>query len=227
MKLFQNLFLLTVVLSLSFISYKQILPRYFSKQHALTVDNLNLGGEYDNREERGVWWGKTAFSYKIAESEILPRVLGESAGPKRIEVDLTNQRLYAFEGDNKVFDFVISSGLYDWTPRGTFNIWIKVRYTKMEGGNQAFRTYYYLPNVPFVMFFSSSEIPRWKGFSLHGTYWHNDFGRPKSHGCVNMRTEDAEKLYYWALPDLKGKSSNSASADNPGTTIIIYGKYQG
>ena len=53
---------------------------------------------------------------------------------------------------------------------------------------------YELPGVPWVSFFTTT------GVAFHGTYWHNDFGRPKSHGCVNMRTEEARWLYRWTLP---------------------------
>lgn len=150
-------------------------------------------------------------------------VLGISDSNKRIEIDLTNQRLYAYEGSNRIYNFLISSGKWGRTPTGSFKIWIKLRSTKMEGGSKALRTYYYLPNVPYVMYFYNSETPKWRGYGLHGTYWHNNFGHPMSHGCINMKTEEVQQLYYWANPDLQGKSSIYASADNPGTEIIIYG----
>ena len=92
----------------------------------------------------------------------------------------------------------------------------------MEGGSSAIGTYYYLPNVPYVMFFYNDEVSKGRGFSLHGTYWHNNFGHPMSHGCVNLRVEDAEKLYYWTNPPLKGNTTY-ADNDNPGTQITIYG----
>ncbi len=94
----------------------------------------------------------------------------------------------------------------------------------MEGGKKELGTYYYLPNVPFVMYFYNGQIPKWRGFGLHGTYWHNNFGHPMSHGCINMKTEDAELLFHWAKPDLNGKRSIWASKENPGTPIIIYGE---
>jgi len=151
-------------------------------------------------------------------------VLGFSSASKHIDIDLTNQRLYAYEDNRLVYEFPVSSGLWGRTPTGTFNIWVKFRYTKMEGGSRAINTYYYLPNVPYVMFFSNNEIPRSRGYSLHGTYWHDNFGYPMSHGCVNLKTENAEKLYYWAKPDLQGERSIWASANNPGTQINIYGQ---
>ncbi len=160
---------------------------------------------------------------KLAAKEGADRVLGETSD-KRIEVDLTNQRLYAFEGSNKIYDFAISSGKWGRTPAGTFRVWIKLRYAKMEGGSTALRTYYYLPNVPYVMYFYNDEIPKWRGYGIHGAYWHNNFGHPMSHGCINMKIEEAGLLYYWAKPELNGKQSIYASDDNPGTPIVIYGK---
>lgn len=152
------------------------------------------------------------------------QVLGENSEPKRIEIDLTNQRLYAFEGERMVYNFLVSTGKWGRTPTGVFRIWIKLRYSKMEGGSRALRTYYYLPNVPYVMYFSSSQIPGWRGFGIHGTYWHDNFGHPMSHGCINMKTEEAALLYYWANPDLKGRGSILASKDNLGTQVVIYGQ---
>ena len=91
----------------------------------------------------------------------------------------------------------------------------------MSGGQGA--DYYYLPNVPYVMFFSGSGISAGRGFSLHGAYWHNNFGHAMSHGCVNMRTVDAQKLYYWVDPPAEGNIGVSTK-DSPGTKITIYGK---
>jgi len=205
--------------------YQNILPSRFPNQHQPKETDIT-SDFYDPFDTVGIWHGVSADSVKLADKPTDTKVLGQKTGNKRIEIDLTNQRLYAFENDQKIYDFLISSGLYDWTPRGNFRIWIKLRYTKMAGGNKALGTYYYLPNVPYTMYFYNDQVPAWRGFGLHGTYWHNDFGRPKSHGCVNLRTEDAEKLFYWAEPQLNGKSSIRASSDNPGTEIVIYGKYK-
>ena len=206
--------------------YQNIFPARFPNQHQPKETDI-LSDTYDPGDTVGIWHGSKANSVKLAGIPENKQVLGQTSSNKRTEVDLTNQRLYAFENNQKIYDFVISSGLYDWTPRGVFHIWTKLRYTKMEGGNKALGSYYYLPNVPYTMYFYNDAIPMWRGFGLHGTYWHNDFGRPKSHGCVNLRTEDAEKLFFWAEPELNGKSSIRASDDNPGTEIVIYGKYQG
>lgn len=152
------------------------------------------------------------------------KVLGDSNVNKKIYVDLTHQMLYAYEGDNLIYSFLVSTGKWGKTPTGVFNIWGKFRYTKMSGGSVALHTYYNLPNVPFVMFFSNDKVAASMGFSLHGTYWHNNFGHPMSHGCVNMKTSEAALIYSWTDPQVPdGKSTARSTSANPGTQIIIYG----
>ena len=151
------------------------------------------------------------------------KVLGEATllGEKHIYVDLTTQTLKAYQGDTLFMTALVSTGKWGKTPTGEFTIWEKLRATKMSGGQGA--DYYYLPNVPFVMFFSNDQVSAGRGFSLHGAYWHNNFGHTMSHGCVNMRTIDAEKLYHWVNPVAKGNVT-AATKDDPGTKITIYGE---
>ncbi len=198
------------------------LPYQFSGQKP--IDPSTLTGLYDPSSVSGVFHGRSISSlYNPPPFAYSSDVLGAYRADKRIEIDLTNQRLYAFEGNNKVYDYLISSGKWGRTPTGEFTIWIKLRYTRMTGGNKAWGTYYNLPNVPYTMFFSNNEIPTWRGYGIHGTYWHSNFGHPMSHGCINMKTEEAEKIYYWTQPDLDGKPSVRTNKDNPGTRVIIYG----
>lgn len=153
-------------------------------------------------------------------------ILGTTtASDKRIEVDLTNQRVYAYEGTNRVYEFIVSTGKWGWTPTGEFTIWTKVRSQLMKGGSKELGTYYYLPNVPYVMFFSNDKIAKMRGFSFHGTYWHNNFGHPMSHGCINMKNADAKTLYEWATPLVTNAKawSTPATLENPGTRVSIYG----
>lgn len=159
----------------------------------------------------------------LANSKTTNVVLGvKSDNEKWIEVDLSDQSLTAHDGDSVYLETPISSGLArSPTPPGEYRIWSKLKATKMSGGTGG--DYYYLPNVPYVMFFYNDNLAKMKGYSLHGTYWHNDFGRPRSHGCVNLPTPIAEKLYYWVNPLLKeGKSTVFASDTNPGTRIVIH-----
>lgn len=128
----------------------------------------------------------TSESVAPRPSGELPAVARSGNGTRWIDVDLTNQAVYAYEGDVMVNSFIVSTGTW-LTPTvvGQYNIYVKYRSTKMSGPG------YYLPNVPYVMYFH-------KGYGLHGTYWHNNFGTPMSHGCVNLRTDDAAWLYDWA-----------------------------
>ncbi|OGG13150.1 hypothetical protein A2875_05580 [Candidatus Gottesmanbacteria bacterium RIFCSPHIGHO2_01_FULL_46_14] len=177
-------------------------------------------------DDHAEFHGETIIPPLIGELAMSPLgVLGANTADKRIEVDLSNQKVYAFEGDRKVYEFVVSTGKWAPTPTGEFTIWAKVRSQKMSGGDRALHTYYYLPNVPYVMFFSNNEIAKMRGFSLHGTYWHENFGHPMSHGCINMRTADAQVLYGWANPPVTDPKSWSTLADatNPGTKVVIYG----
>ncbi len=135
-----------------------------------------------------------------------------SRGEKHIYVNLETQMISAFEGDNLFMHTPVSTGLWGRTPKGDFTIWTKFRATRMSGGSGA--DYYDLPNVPYVMFFSNNEVSASRGFSIHGTYWHNNFGHAMSHGCVNMKTTDVAKLFAWA---------DGPGGGTGGTTITIYG----
>ena len=155
-----------------------------------------LSEQNDSSETSGEFLG-----YKVtvpALFDSFANVLGESVGAKRIEVNLQLQHVYGFDGNSKLFDFVVSTGKWAPTPKGNFTIERKIRAQKMSGGSKERNTYYYLPNVPWVMFYGNSQIPWYKGYSFHGAYWHNNFGQPMSHGCVNMKIPEAEQLFNWA-----------------------------
>lgn len=178
-----------------------------------------------SNDEKAVFNGKEIDPPKIDLSELWqePKVLGTTAPSsiKHIYVDLTTQTLKAYEGDVLFMETKISSGKWFPTPTGDFTIWSKIRSGKMSGGQGA--DYYYLPNIPYIMFFSNSKVPGSRGFSLHGTYWHNNFGHAMSHGCVNMRTIDAQKIYYWANP-YTAENESASAGNGTGTLITIYGE---
>lgn len=183
--------------------------------------------DYDAQDTQAIFLNSPLTIPKdIAQLPLPPKkVLGDSNTDKKIYVDLTNQMLYAFEGENLIYSFLVSTGKWGKTPTGVFNIWGKFRYTKMSGGSKALNTYYYLPNVPYVMFFDNDKIKASRGFSIHGTYWHENFGHPMSHGCVNMKTSEAALIYDWSSPKIPdGKKTVRSSPENPGTQIVIYGK---
>lgn len=92
----------------------------------------------------------------------------------------------------------------------------------MKGGSKLLGTYYDLPNVPNTMYFYNAQIPKSRGYGIHGAYWHNNFGHPMSHGCINLSIPDSKTLYDWATP-VWTANTTLASSDNPGTAIKIYG----
>ena len=111
-------------------------------------------------------------------------------GARWIDINLSTQRLTAFEGNSAVFSTAVSTGISAYpTVVGKFHIYYRLPSQTMDGRRLGFN--YYLPNVPYVMYFYGD-------YAIHGTYWHSNFGTPMSHGCVNMSTPDAQWLYNWS-----------------------------
>ena len=164
----------------------------------------------------------TGFPYNINPLHVRPIPLEELAPitpdivfeKKRIEVNLTMQTLIAYENEKAVLKTSISSGIPNGrvdaskistkTPEGEFHIMDKMPAKHMGNGNLfAGPDDYELPGVPWTSFFTP------QGHAFHGTYWHNNFGTPMSHGCINMRTEEAKWLFNWVRPVAEiGKTYN-------------------
>ncbi len=118
------------------------------------------------------------------ENPVIPPDIG--LRERWIDVNLSTQRTYAFQGDDLLRSFVVSTGTqYHPTVTGQYKIYVKYHYADMAGPG------YYLPNVPYVMYF-------YKGYGLHGTYWHHNFGTPMSHGCINLTIDDSAWLFDFA-----------------------------
>jgi hypothetical protein len=114
------------------------------------------------------------------------RPYGLTLNDRWIAVDLSTQTTYAMQGDTIMHTFLVSTGRWPTvTVKGVYKIYVKYRTANMTGDD------YFLPNVPYVMYF-------YKGYGLHGTYWHTSFGTPMSHGCVNLSPHDAAWLYEFA-----------------------------
>lgn len=111
---------------------------------------------------------------------------------KWIDVDISEQKVTAYEGTTPLKTVIVSTGLPK-TPTviGRYAIYVKLTSQTMTGGSKFSGDYYYLPNVPWVMYF-------YQGYAIHGTYWHNNFGRPMSRGCVNLTITDAKWFFDWA-----------------------------
>ncbi|MFC1727258.1 L,D-transpeptidase [Patescibacteria group bacterium] len=154
---------------------------------------------------------------QMAQRQTEERVLGVTDDDRWIEIDLSEQKIFAHEGNKVTYEFLISSGK-PWTPTvtGEFRVQTKLRYSKMSGGSKENGTYYYLPNVPYIQYFHQD-------YGLHGAYWHQNFGQTMSHGCVNLSVLDAEKLFHWTSPIVSpGEWVARSSKKQPGTRIVIH-----
>ncbi|WP_233613563.1 MULTISPECIES: L,D-transpeptidase family protein [Corallococcus] len=138
-------------------------------------------------------------------------------GARWLDVDLEAQTLIAYEGDRPVYATLISSGNPGTdTPEGLFRIWVKFAEADMTGsmGKASYR----VATVPWTMFFEGD-------FALHTAYWHDRFGEPVSHGCINLAPKDARALYGWTTPEVPtGWSMAHAMPDDPGTWVRIRGQ---
>ncbi len=177
------------------------------------IDPNSISSSYNTKLLTAQFHGNKILTPLFMETNVLSSKSNDNK-EKPIEIDLTNQKLYAFEDSKKVYDFLVSTGKWGRTPTGEFHIWTKLRYALMAGGSKALNTYYYLPNVPYTMYFYNGSVSKSRGFGIHGTYWHSNFGHPMSHGCINMKTEEVKELFSWAA---------SEQEDGTGTKIIIYG----
>ncbi len=141
----------------------------------------------------------------IPKEEMTPLSPAVPPGAKSLEVDLAAQQVIAYEGGREVRRMSISSGIPSdlptdngvptRTPSGRFRIFHKYPSRHMGNGDlTSALEAYELPGVPWVSFFVDT------GVAFHGTYWHDNFGKPMSHGCVNMRNEDARWVFRWSTP---------------------------
>ncbi|MBI3109822.1 L,D-transpeptidase [Candidatus Daviesbacteria bacterium] len=185
----------------------------------------NSNGNFDESASIAIFnnqvidYPKTSLAQNQKSLKSDTAVLGttNSAGEEKwIEVTLSEQKVRAWEGNRVVMEFPVSTGKWAPTPTGDFRIWYKTRSQVMSGGSKELGTYYYLPNVPNNMFF-------YKGYAIHGAYWHNNFGQRMSHGCVNSPLANAAQIFDWAGPVLpEGVNALRASADNPGTRVYVH-----
>lgn len=134
---------------------------------------------------------------------------------KLIVVDLGAQLVSAFEGGQMVFSQRCSSGAEGTeTPRGEFRTYHKGPSVHMTNQGDAVENIYNLPGVPWCTFFTSM------GNAFHGAYWHNDYGRPRSHGCVNLPSDAAKFLYRWTSPNVP-PDAEYLSVPGEGTRVRI------
>jgi len=150
-----------------------------------------------------LFWLDGAGVKILTDADVAPISPNVDPNEKKIVVNITYQTLSCFEGTNEVFFCRISSGqVYDpltgavsdefATPVGDLSAWWKIISKNMTAGS--FQTGYSTPAVPWNTFISG------EGVAIHGAFWHNDFGEKRSHGCINVKPEDAKWIFRWTAP---------------------------
>ncbi|MBK9122977.1 MAG: LysM peptidoglycan-binding domain-containing protein [Chloroflexi bacterium] len=166
-----------------------VATRYGVSLSALVAANNIANPNYVYAGTSLVIPGRTADASTGSSADALAAVTPPQATiteGKQVVVDLSEQRVYAFENGTLVWTAIASTGLPATpTVTGDFKVYYRLDSQTMSGPG------YYLPGVQWVQYFYS-------GYALHGTYWHNNFGQPMSHGCVNLTNADAYWLYNWA-----------------------------
>ena len=183
-----------------------------------------------SRDEKSIWYQiydfylKRHFYVAAHDMRIIPNEDLTLLSPqvpqeeKKIVVDLTTQLVTAFEGEQLVFSERCASGVKGTdTPKGEFLTYHKGASVHMtnEGDAVEQETVYSLPGVPWCSFFTSI------GNAFHGTYWHNDYGRPRSHGCVNLPTPAAKWIYLWSQPVVPPEE-DYLHQPGTGTNVHVY-----
>jgi len=165
----------------------------------------------DDRDNMGSFLVLAEDLRPVTKEELSP--ISPEIKDKKIEVDLGAQRMKAFENNKPVFTARIASGYFEGdTPRGEFIVERKNPSRHMAARTET--SEFDLPGVPWVCFIS------WTGVSLHGTYWHNNYGIPQSHGCINLSPEASKWVYRWTEPFVPVEE-DYVESDN-GTKVVIY-----
>ena len=208
---------------------------YFETTHWVTGLDEGPDGEpwyqiTNELDSLSTYFAPATHLRPIPDEEIAPLSPEVPAEEKRIEVSIWEQTITAYEGDQAVFITKVSTGLHSslpsengiptHTPRGEFRIQSKSPSKHMGSltGTGAPGSYS-LPGVPWTCFF----VPE-TGVAFHGTFWHNNFGTPMSHGCVNMRNTDAKWLFRWSAPvwEVPVKDRSAWDRRGYGTHVTVY-----
>jgi lipoprotein-anchoring transpeptidase ErfK/SrfK len=170
-----------------------------------------------------MFWVPAEAMHPIDPEEVAP--INPGVENKKIIVDVSRQTLSCFEGETEVYYCRVSTGakfdmygnpVEKWsTPLGSYLISRKFISLQMSGGTTG--APYDLPGIGWVSVFATG------GVAIHATVWHNDFGTPKSHGCVNTLPEDAKWIFRWSLPQVKYDPGmvDISSSGQPSTTIQV------
>jgi hypothetical protein len=187
------------------------------RQGVLLTGKTLPGGMMETRDR--AWVAAEGLKLIPARKEFPSFATGDR---KWIDISILHQTLVAYQGHSPVFATLVSTGRGVMgdpetefaTPRGTFMIYAKHVSSTMDGEDDATDSYSLL-DVPFVQYFH-------KGFALHGTYWHDEFGKVRSHGCINLAAHDAAWLFEWTDPQVSADWHGVINKER-GTVVYIHG----
>lgn len=152
------------------------------------LETTTVGGQRWLRIGAGQW----VYGANVGVARIKARPAAIRSDERWVGVNLREQTVVAYEGDKPVYAALAATGLpLTPTVQGVFRTWWRLVSRKMAGGSPATGGYYYLEEVPWTCYFYS-------GYALHAAYWHDAFGRPRSHGCVNLSPYDAWWIFKWS-----------------------------
>ena len=183
---------------------------------AITGKQRVQKGRYYEEVEGGSW----VATDEVSRVDLAKKMPGwANDGEKWIDINVTRQTLVAYEGTKPVYATLVSTGeagLEDpattkATKRGIFRIHTKYLTATMD--SRTVGEEFELRDVPYVQYFT-------EGYALHAAYWHDVFGQPKSHGCINLAPEDARRLFFWTGPQVP-PGWHGASAGNAGKTGTV------
>jgi len=205
-----------------------VTPRLYYSQ-VMWIDDVktdDLGNVwYRINEQYGtygdIFWATASAFMPITEEELTP--IHPEVEDKRVVVDVNHQVLSCYEGNNEVYYCRISSGakfnnegeeVENWaTPLGSYWIWRKLYSIHMAGGTVSGG--YDLPGIAWTSLFMG------EGVAIHSTFWHNDYGTPRSHGCVNASPEDAKWIFRWTKPHVPYDPGDVVDQSFTSTTIKV------
>jgi lipoprotein-anchoring transpeptidase ErfK/SrfK len=207
----------------------QGLPPRIYYSMILWVDKMETGEDgkvlYRVNERYGtygdIFWA-AAEAFRPLSAEDTHRINPEIED-KRVEVNVTYQTLACYEGNEEVYFARVSTGakfdaqgnaVDEWsTPVGPHNIWRKLVSVHMSGGSTGGG--YDLPGIGWTSLFSGN------GVAIHSTFWHNNFGVPMSHGCVNARPQDAQWVFRWTSPPVDEATGDVTISGTGSTKVVV------
>lgn len=202
---------------------------YGTVHHVINVVDDPAGGSwyqiYDELPPATTHWVRAHHVRRLTEWDFRPISPHIPLESKRIEVNLAGQSVICYERDQPVFFTRCASGAaFNYadgssedfsTPRGEHVVLLKQPSRHMKGGIEGEDDFFDLPGVPWNIFFTYS------GIAIHGTYWHNDYGIQRSHGCVNVSPEAARWIYRWTWPIAPYEDDYVQSDWTVGTPIVV------